>query len=139
MEYLFGAIVTATTIFFTYRWFVKTAVPRKSIKIVVSQSRTNELFKKVFMPDPSFPKATSQAMKDFDAKSTRVLIIDNEAYWIKNNTVFVAEVIDGEVEKETTREVDTMAMDKVQLDKMLFIMDQLRDGNKDDSGDSRNK
>jgi hypothetical protein len=33
--------------------------------------------------------------------------------------------------------VDTMGMDKVQLDKMLFIMDQLRDGNKNDSGDSR--
>jgi hypothetical protein len=128
MEYLFGAIVTATTIFFTYRWFVKTAVPRKSIKIAVSQSRTNELFKKIFMPDQSFPKATSQAMKDFDAKSTRVLIIDNEAYWIKNNTVFMAEVINGEVEKETTREVDTMAMDKVQLKKMIFIVEKLKEG-----------
>jgi hypothetical protein len=30
-------------------------------------------------------------------------------------------------------------MDKVQLDKMLFIMDQLRDGKKNDSGDSRNQ
>jgi len=128
MEYLFGAIVTATTIFFTYRWFVKTAVPRKSIKIVVSQSRTNELFKQIFMPEQSFPKATSQAMKDFDAKSTRILIIDNEAYWIKNNTVFMAEVIDGEVEKETTREVDTMAMDKVQLKKMIFIVEKLKEG-----------
>jgi hypothetical protein len=128
MEYLFGAIVTATTIFFTYKWFVKTAVPRKSIKIIVSQSRTNELFKQMFMPEQSFPKATSQAMKDFDAKSTRILIIDNEAYWIKNNTVFVAEVIDGEVEKETTREVDTMAMDKVQLKKMIFIVEKLKEG-----------
>jgi hypothetical protein len=128
MEYLFGAIATATTIFFTYKWFVKTAVPRKSIKIIVSQSRTNELFKQMFMPEQSFPKATSQAMKDFDAKSTRILIIDNEAYWIKNNTVFVAEVIDGEVEKETTREVDTMAMDKVQLKKMIFIVEKLKEG-----------
>jgi hypothetical protein len=30
-------------------------------------------------------------------------------------------------------------MDKVQLDKMLFIMDQLRDGKQNDSGDSRNQ
>jgi hypothetical protein len=29
-------------------------------------------------------------------------------------------------------------MDRVQLDKMLFIMDQLRDGKKDDSGSSGN-
>jgi hypothetical protein len=35
--------------------------------------------------------------------------------------------------------VDTMGMDKVQLDKMLFIMDQLRDGKQNDSGDSRNQ
>jgi hypothetical protein len=45
---------------------------------------------------------------------------------------------EGYVDKETTRRVDTMGMDKVELDKMLFIMDQLRDGKINDSGSSGN-
>jgi hypothetical protein len=47
--------------------------------------------------------------------------------------------MDGQhINKESTRRVDTMAMDKVELDKMLFIMDQLRDRNINDSGSSGN-
>ena len=128
MEYLLGSIVTAFSMFFTYRWLVKNVAPLKSVKVVATQSRTNELIKKMFTPEQSFPKATSQAMKHFDTRSVRILIIDSQAYWISNNTVFVADVINGEVEKETTREVDTMGMDKVQLKKMIFIVEKLKEG-----------
>jgi hypothetical protein len=37
------------------------------------------------------------------------------------------------INKEAAEQVDTMGMDKVQLDKMLFIMDKLREGINDDS------
>ena len=43
---------------------------------------------------------------------------------------------DEGVDKDTTSVVDTMGMNKVQLDKMLFIIDQLRDGKQHDSGSS---
>jgi len=128
MEYLFGAIVTASTMFFTYRWLQKNSVRVKPIKVLATQSRTNELIKEMFMPNESFPVATSQAMKYFDSINLRILILEEQAYWIKNNSVFVAEVINGEIEKDTAKEVDTMAMDKVQLNKLMFIVEKLKEG-----------
>jgi hypothetical protein len=82
----------------------------------------------MLMRDNSFPAATSQSMKHFDSVHLRILIIDNKAYWITNNAVFAADVINGQVEKETTTEVDTMGMDNVQLKQMMFIVEKLKEG-----------
>ena len=129
LEYFLGSIITAATMFFTYRWLQKNNGHRtKPLKLIVSQSNNNELLKKMFMPDNSFPKATTQSTKHFDSVSLRVLIVDDQAYWIKNNSVFIADLVNGEVEKDTAREVDTMAMDKVQLNKMMFIVEKLKEG-----------
>jgi hypothetical protein len=40
----------------------------------------------------------------------KVMVVSNKAYWIKNNALYVADVVEGEVQKETTKEVDTMSM-----------------------------
>lgn len=129
LEYFLGSIITAITMFFTYRWLQKNSGQVvKQFKLVISQSNNNELLKKMFMPDNSFPKATTQSTKHFDSISLRVLIVDDQAYWIKNNSVFIADLVNGEVEKDTAREVDTMAMNKVQLNKMMFIVEKLKEG-----------
>lgn len=128
MEYLIGAIVTTATILLTYRWFMANSIPKKSFKVSISQSRTNELMKRFFINNESFPAATTQSMKHFDSINLRILILEEQAYWIKNNAVFVAEVINGEIEKDTAKEVDTMAMDKVQLNKLMFIVEKLKEG-----------
>jgi hypothetical protein len=128
LEYLIGAIVTTATILLTYRWFMANSIPKKSFKVSISQSRTNELMKSFFIKNESFPAATTQSMKHFDSINLRILILEEQAYWIKNNAVFVAEVINGEIEKDTAKEVDTMAMDKVQLNKLMFIVEKLKEG-----------
>jgi hypothetical protein len=84
--------------------------------------------KSIFMKEESFPAATTQSMKHFDSINLRILVIEQEAYWIKNNAVFVAKIINGEIEKDTAVEVDTMAMDKVQLNKIMFIVEKLKEG-----------
>jgi hypothetical protein len=43
------------------------------------------------------------------------------------------------IDKDSAEQVDTISMDKVQLDKMLFIMDKLREGINDDSRGSGDK
>lgn len=74
-----------------------------------------------------------QSKIHYDKSNVKVIIFDNQAYWIKNN-IFYRAPIDGEkIDKESAEKVDTMQMDKVQLDKMLFIMDKLREGINDDS------
>ena len=84
-------------------------------------------------------KMITQSSKHEERTNVKVVIMDNKAYFIKNGTFYCADMHGTEIDGANATSVDTMAMDKVQLDKMLFIMDQLRDGKKDDSGDSRDQ
>lgn len=82
----------------------------------------------------------TQSRTHEEKNNIKVIIMDNHAYWIKDNIFYTADMaMDGNVNKETTRIVDTMTMSKVQLDKMLFIVDKLREGNISDSGSTGNK
>jgi hypothetical protein len=69
--------------------------------------------------------------------NVRVIIVDGQAYWIKDNIFYNAPLINNLVDKESAQRVDTTHMDKVQLDQMLFILDKLREGVSDDSRGSR--
>lgn len=87
-----------------------------------------------------FPKIKNKVKKQrqstvYDAMTNiKVIIMDNQAYWIKNNVFYTANMEGDNVDKDTTRRVDTMTMNKVQLDKMMFIIDRLREGTLNDSG-----
>lgn len=78
-------------------------------------------------------KPASQSKTHYDKTNVKVIILDNNAYWIKDNIFYRAPLVNSMIEKESTEQVDTMGMDKIQLDKMLFIMDKLREGMSDDS------
>jgi hypothetical protein len=70
----------------------------------------------------------TQSTDYISKNSVRAIVVDNNMYWIVNNAFYVADIVDGNVEENTTRLVDTMTMDKVQLDKIMFIVDKLREG-----------
>ena len=61
------------------------------------------------------------------------------AYWVKDNIFYEASITNSGVDSATTKVVDTIGMDSVELDKMLFIMDKLREGLDNDSGSTGNK
>ena len=68
----------------------------------------------------------------------KVLFFEKDAYWIKENALFIAEQEDGIVKEDTARRVDTMGMNRVQLEKVMYIVDILNEGNQNDSGYTRN-
>jgi hypothetical protein len=78
-------------------------------------------------------KNSTQSKKHYDKTNVKVIILDNQAYWIKDNIFYKAPINGQSIDKESAEEVDTINMDRVQLDKMLFIMDKLREGINDDS------
>ena len=80
----------------------------------------------------------TQSSNHYKKTNIRVIILDKKAYFIKDGGFYSAEMDGDLVDKQTATLVDTMGMDKIQLDKMLFIMDQLRDGENNDSGYSGN-
>ena len=84
-------------------------------------------------------KNSTQSKKHYDKTNVKVIILDNQAYWIKDNIFYRAPINGQSIDKESAEEVDTIHMDKVQLDKMLFIMDKLREGINDDSRGSGDK
>ena len=85
-------------------------------------------------------KQRKSQSKIYDQKTNiRVIIVEDMAYWVKDNVFYKASITKDGVDSETTKVVDTIGMDSVELDKMLFIMDRLREGFDNDSGSTGNK
>lgn len=108
-------------------------------KIAYSQSDIHHIVKD-FLPKDLFelPKLISQAKKHVLKNTVKVLIIEDQAYWVHDNMFYVADTAEGSVDSETVRPVDTNNMSKRDIDKMLFILDSLRNGNSDDSSGAWN-
>ncbi len=80
------------------------------------------------------PQKKTQASEHQKNEEVRVIIIEGQAYWIVSQTLYVADIVNGVVDNETTKKVDTMTMDDVQLEKTQFIVQKLTEGKGNDSG-----
>jgi hypothetical protein len=69
----------------------------------------------------------------------KVIVLDDQAYWVSNNTFYVAEAINGEIQRHTARPINTNGLSKKDLNKMLFILDSLKNGSKNDSSSTGNE
>lgn len=137
MEYFVGSILTVIFIII-FQLIFKKYVKRKSVNSLrYSQSRTFQLLFSFIeiMANKSKPKRSQSVLhkRNFE---TRIAFMDNYAYWIKDNCFYMAPVIDDEINMDEKIQVDTMSMDAVQLKKMLYIVEQLREGLEDDSWNS---
>ena len=109
-------------------------------KIVYTQSSIHQIVKHILPKDLfEVPKILSQSRKHVRNNTVKVLIIEDNAYWVHNNMFYVADTVDGSVDSETVRPVDTNNMSKRDIDKMLFILDSLKNGNSDDSSSAWNE
>ena len=108
-------------------------------KVVYTQSDIHSIVKH-FIPKDLFdePKRPSQARKHLKNNSVKVLMIEDHAYWVHNNMFYVADIANGLVNPETVKPVDTSNMSNRDIDKMLFILDSLKNGNSDDSSGAWN-
>jgi hypothetical protein len=132
MNNFYGAIAITITILILFYFYLLRSRTIPGNRTIISQSmllyRYNSLDKK-----PRRLKTRTQSTIQHDKTNIRVIILDNNAYWIKDNMFYKAPLVNELIDKESAEQVDTMGMDKVQLDKMLFIMDRLREGIGDDS------
>jgi hypothetical protein len=129
MEFLLGFILAiVTTLVFRF-FIIKNINQSGSWSIKYSQTRMHEIIKN-HIPEYEFELKAPITQSQNHRKSmyTRVVFVENQAYWIKNNTLFVADMEEGMVNEDTTREVDTMGMNKVQLEKVIHIVDALTEG-----------
>jgi hypothetical protein len=140
MEYFLGSAITMLAMYVTTRLIAYNKLYKRVDIPRYSQSHIHMLILPLLPEIRKYKKKTiTQSSKHEERTNVKVVIMDNKAYFIKNGTFYCADMHGTEIDGANATSVDTMAMDKVQLDKMLFIMDQLRDGSRDDSGDSRNQ
>ena len=105
------------------------------------QSSIHEMVKD-FIPKQRFdkPKIMTQSQKHIQKNMLRVVITEGKAYWILDNVFYTAKAINGRVDEETIKPLDIENMPAKELDKMLSILDDLKQGVRpNDSGSSGNK
>jgi hypothetical protein len=81
----------------------------------------------------------SQSAKHAASTMIKIIVIENKAYWVKDNIFYFADTTNGDIVDVTAKPVDISTMSKQDMDKMLFILDNLRKGKKDDSSSTGNK
>ena len=105
------------------------------------QSSIYEMVKDV-VPKQRFdkPKVITQSQRHIQKNMLRVVIADGSAYWILNNVFYTANAVNGRVDEETIKPLDIENMPVKELDKMLSILDDLKQGaGPNDSSGTGNK
>lgn len=137
MNSVYGAIIlTVIILSFSFFYFAKTRTKTRQ-HAIVSQAMLQHRYSAGKKYARKL-KTKSQSKNRQQETNIRVIIVDEKAYWIKDNIFYKAPLINNLVDKDSAEKVDTSDMDRVQLDQMLFILDKLREGISDDSRGSGN-
>lgn len=81
----------------------------------------------------------SQSAKHAASTMIKIIVVDSNAYWIKDNVFYSAKTDSGDIVENTAEPVNVLGMSKKDMDKMLFILDNLQKGKEDDSSSSGNE
>lgn len=81
----------------------------------------------------------TQSRKHLYESGMRVVIYNDNAYWLQNNIFYTAKLKNGIVDQETQKVVDTMSMSKVELKEIEYIVYKLTEGIDNDSSNSGNE
>lgn len=134
MEFVAGAVIAIGS-FLISNFIINRNKNNNSLKINLRQSSTFELIGPALRIILSVKnKKDTQASQYSDKSKLKVLMMEDKAYWIQDNTVFEASIIDGSVDQENVKVVDTMGMNKVELDRLSYIVDRLTKGDNNDRG-----
>jgi archaellin len=108
-------------------------------KTLYRQSDMHNMLKEFFFRDIFDNEVASSQSKIWkEKKTTKFLVIDQKAYWVSNNMFYVGDTDNGQVRPETGKPIDISTMSPKEVNKMLFILDNLNGGRKNDSGGARN-
>lgn len=135
MEFVLGSLITLGIVVTGNLVLRKPLREATESKLRYSQTHIYSLMTPLLDYVPATPAEAGpkQSLKYIQSSYIRVVIVDDSAYWIKDNALYTAEVVDGMVSKESSRRVDTMSMDKVELDQTMYIVEKLREGLDEDS------
>lgn len=136
MEYAIPLLLTIGVSFVILK-IVKKSQEISLSNLKYSQSYIHSITKNFLVKDTSSKKVT-QMSKRAKESAIKVLTIEDKAYWVVDNIFYVAEM-DGDMPDMSTAEpIDTSNMSRSDIDKMLFILDNLDRGKNDERGSTGN-
>ena len=142
MEYFIGAMTAVSLWVLLQRFAAQQYIKHIPVIAKHSQARTFDLIRSsvsiaLDIQQNGIPMDT-QATRFQDKQSMKVLVWEDSAYWIRDNAVYSASIVDGNIDHENAKIVDTMVLDSVQLEKLSIIVEMLTKGKADDRGSSGN-
>jgi bacterioferritin (cytochrome b1) len=139
MEYVLGSVITLAILLISSKLFRKELTKDVRVRVLFNQTRKYELIRHTlpFLPIER-KKVVTQSVKHNQSVTTRILFIDGKAYWLESGVLQEAEMLDGNLDRETQKVVDIISMDDVELKKMVFVVEKLTEGIINDSGTSGN-
>ena len=140
MEYL---LIIGLTLL-SYWSIIKISNKRRMVFLNKNKYRQSSIYEMIkdVVPKQRFdkPKVITQSQKHIQKNMLRVVIAEGSAYWILNNVFYTANAINGRVDEETIKPLDIENMPTKELDKMLSILDDLKQGvGPNDSSSTGNK
>jgi hypothetical protein len=140
MEYL---LIIGLTLL-SYWSIIKISNKKRMVFLNKNKYRQSSIYEMVkdVIPKQRFdkPKVITQSQKHIQKNMLRVVIAEGSAYWILNNVFYTANAINGRVDEETIQPLDIDNMPTKELDKMLSILDDLKQGvGPNDSSSTGNK
>ena len=140
MEYL---LIIGLTLL-SYWSIIKISNKRRMIFLNKNKYRQSSIYEMVkdVIPKQKFdkPKVITQSQRHIQKNMLRVVIAEGNAYWILDNVFYTANTINGRVDEETIKPLDIENMPVKELDKMLSILDDLKQGvGPNDSSSTGNK
>jgi lipopolysaccharide export LptBFGC system permease protein LptF len=138
MEYALASVLALSLSFILISWIgSKRKISRK--KIMYRQSDTHNFLKEFFSRDTNIKEKITQSKNRQEERGTKIIITeDDKAYWVVDNIFYTALVVNGKPDFENAKPIDTSNMSKKELDKMLFILDNLGRGDKNERGSTGN-
>ena len=124
MEYFLGSISTIIAVV-AANILTRKNLSKNKFKVKTSQSYLYKLLSDIAIKDMEKYSKEKQSSKYLKNHSVKVMIVENKAYWIKDNQLYVADCTRGDIDGDSTSKVDTMAMDAVELEKTIFIVEKL--------------
>ena len=97
-------------------------------KKLYSQKDMHEMLKIFFSLEIEDKKKKSQAGERNKKKQLNAVILQDKAYWVRDNVFYVGDSINGTIVLESGSPIDTKDMSKSEISKLLFILDKLQKG-----------
>lgn len=111
---------------------IKTRQKRiKMRRITFRQSILHQVVKHMMPTNAEYKRENTKRQSVERSRDRVVRVIktpDSKAYWVKDNIFYCAQVVDGEFDPQEALPVDTTHLSKKEVDKLLHILDNLKNG-----------